>query len=257
VRRAAALLLALVLGASVSACGPDDIFIAVSGTLFECNDADVCDPVPDAPLRLLDIEETVRAETVTDADGDFLLQDVPGLSVVFTVAEAPPERVPTVFLGTTGTEDGAIDDGALFVAALDEVQAQIDAFTESHPDGSTVQVIDLDTDGDGGMVRGQFLEVIEGVDATEWPGAAGLSCHFEDDAGAVYPCVYYDSAGEPDWANPTSSSDGRWAAFGLPAGTYTGVVLAGAYGESVDYALFYTHVVEDGLTIFDLFPSPF
>ncbi len=247
----------LAIGVTSSACGPDDIFIAVSGTLFECNDADLCDPVPDAPLRLLDIEETVRAETVTDADGGFLLQDVPGLSVVFTVAEAPPERVPTVFLGTTGTEDGAIADGALFVASLDEAQALVDEFTAAHPDGTTVQVIDLDQDGDGGMVRGQFLEAVDGFDATDWPGASGLSCHFEDDAGTVYPCVYYDSSGQPDWVAPTSSTDGRWAAFGLPAGTYTGVVLAGPYGESVDYALFYTHVVEDGLTIFDFFPSPF
>lgn len=252
-----ALLLVSALGAALSACGPDDVFIAVSGTLFECNDADACDPVPDAPLRLLDIEETVRAETVTDAEGAFVLQDVPGLSVVFTVAEAPPDRVPTVFLGTTGTEDGAIEDGALFVASLDEAQALADAFTAAHPDGDTVQVIDLDQPGGGGMIRGQFVEPVDGFDVTEWPGAAGLSCHFEDDAGTVYPCVYYNSGGDPDWANLTSSTDGRWAAFGLPAGTYTGVVLAGPYGETVDYALFYTHVVEDGLTIFDYFPNPF
>lgn len=251
------LLLIPALGALVTACGPDDIFIAVSGTLYECGDVDACEPIPDAPLQLLDIEETVRSETVTDADGVFVLEDVPGLSVVFTVAEAPPERVPTVFLGTTGTEDGAIEDGALFVVSLDEAQALVDAFSSAHPDGTPVQVIDPDQDGDGGMVRGQFLEAIDGFDASQWPGAAGLSCHFEDDAGTVYPCVYHDSAGEPDWTSQTSSTDGRWAAFGLPEGMYTGVVLAGPYGETADYALFYTHVVEDGLTVFDLFPSPF
>lgn len=247
----------LLIGLALAGCGPDDVFITVSGTLYECNDVATCDPVPDAPVRMLDIEAAIRSESVTDADGAFVLEDVPGLSVVFTVAEAPPDHVPTVFLGTTGTADGAIEDGAVYVVSATEAQTLIEDFSDAHPDGTAVQVIDTEQDGDGGMVRGQFLTPIDGVDPADWLGAAGLSCHFEDDVGTVYPCVYYNGSADPDWAWTTTSSDGRWAAFGLPAGTYTGVVLAGAYGETADYALFYTHVVEDGLTVFDFFPTPF
>jgi hypothetical protein len=231
-------------------CEPDEVLIQVNGTLYGCEDADVCDTVADAPVQLIDLADEVRAEDTTDSDGDFDFADVPGNSVVFTVAESWPEYVPTVFLGITGSQDGGIPDGSVFVLPIADAEELATEFESEH-------TFDQDTDDEGGIARGTFYHAIEGFEVEDWPGADSLSCQFEDADANVYPCVYYDADGEPDPTLDTTTFDGRWAAFDLPTGLLTGVVLDGVATEATQYALFYAYVVEDGITIYDVFPSPF
>lgn len=252
-----AALLACFLGFALGGCEPDPVLISITGILYDCADVDTCDTVPEADVSVLDIEEVVHAEDLTDADGAFQLDDVPGMNVVFLTAEKADGYVPTSFLGQTGTVDGVLSDGSLFIVPTDEATGLVDEFDATHPEGGFGFAFDPETDDSGGMVRGRFYVPVEGIDAASWPGATGTSCFFEDADGGSYPCVYYDVDGNPDWSLQTTTTDGGWAAFGLPAGLLTGVVLDDAADVATQYALFYTYVVEDGLTVFDYFPIPF
>ncbi len=234
----------------LAACEPQEILIQVNGTLFACEDADVCDTVADAPIQLLDIEEAVRAEDVTDSDGDFEFADVPGNSVVFTTAESRPDYVPTVFLGITGSMDGGIEDGSVYLLPIGDAEQLATDFEHEH-------TFDADTDDQGGVARGTFYHAMDGFDVEDWPGADSLSCEFVDPDGNAFPCVYYDADGEPDTTLDTTTFDGRWAAFDLPPGILNGVVYNGPIDEATEYALFYAYAIEDGITIYDVFPSPF
>ncbi len=251
----------LALGLALAGCEPNLILIDVTGTLYDCGNADTCDTVADAPLSLYDYNTGVGTpfiETTTAEDGTFSLAEIPGNSVVYMVASKWEDGfVPTSFVGVTGSQDGELPAGSLFVVSQEEAQALIDEYADTHPDGDTPQVIDPDVPGDGAMVRGRFQTAVEGADPATWPGARGLSCYFESDQGIVYPCVYTDQNGDPDWSRTTSSTDGGWAAFGLAPGEVTGVVLDAEYGSAENYVMFTSLAVEDGIGIFDTFASPF
>lgn len=238
-------------------CDPAATAIDVNGTLFVCPDPDECNAAAEANMRVTDLDEVVLAEVVTDSDGEFKFEEIPGSSVIFVSADLWPEFVPTVFLGQTGTEDGDVPDGSLFVVPLAEVQAIIDDFTAVHPDGETVHTVDPDSDGDGGMARGRFLVQVEGFDVDQWPGKDSIRCYFEDDDGDQYPCTYYDSDGEPDWSMETTSLDGGFVAFGLPTGLLTMVIVDGPEDDWEYYTWTYCYVEEDGLSVYDTFVSPF
>ncbi len=238
-------------------CDPAETAIDVTGTLYECSNPDECDEAADAPMRVTDLDEVVQAEVVTDSSGEFLFEQIPGESVIFVTAEKWPEFVPTVFLGQTGSVDGDVPDGSLYLATLTEAQAIIDEFTAVHPDGETVQTVDPDSDGDGGMARGQFVVQVEGLDPDQWPGKDSIRCYFEDTDGEQYPCTYYDSNGEPDWSLETTTLDGGFVAFGLPVGLLTMVVVDGPEDDWEYYTLTYCFVEEDGLSVYDTFISPF
>jgi len=240
-----------------SGCPSQEVIISISGSLYGCDDLDACGGLEGATVRLLDLEETTHAQVNTDARGDFTLEEVPGNSVVFLVAELWPDHVPVAFLGQTGSVDGSLEDGSFYSAPLADAQAMIDAFSAAHPDQTTVQTIDPDSDGNGGMIRGQFKTAVSGILPEDWPGRDRLTCQFENADGDIFPCVYRDQYGEPDWSFETTSLHGGFAAFGLPAGLYTGVVFDGREDEAEQYALFHAYVVEDGVTIFDVFTSPF
>jgi len=241
----------------LAGCPVDPIVIEVTGTLYNCGDPTACDTVAGATVQILDIDEAVRAEDVTDEDGGFVLADVPGVSVVFIVADKDDAYVPTTFLGQTGTEDGEVPDGSMYIVPVDEASTLVDAYSATHPDGEMAFSLDPQTEDSGGMVRGQFLVPVEGASSEYWPSASGIGCLFEDAAGGVHDCVYRDLHGDPDWTLTTTSNDGRWASFGLPAGLCTGAVLDGPADSAEQYALFYAYIVEDGITVFDDFPIPF
>jgi len=244
---------------SVSGCSVDPVLIEVTGTLYDCGDPGTCDTVSGATVRVLDIEETVHAEDVTGDDGRFRLTDVPGASVVFLVAEmeGTTTHVPTSFLGQTGTVDGEVPDGSMYIVPWDDATTLVEDHDAAHPDGDMGFAIDPQTADSGGIVKGRFLVPVEGASADQWPSAIGIGCLFEDGYGRVYDCVYRDLQGDPDWTLTSTSVDGRWAAFGLPAGLSTGAVLDGPADSAEQYALFYAYVVEDGITVFDEFPIPF
>ena len=243
----------------VPGCSVDPILIEVSGTLYDCGDPDTCGTVAGATVQILDVEETVRAEDVTGDDGGFRLSDVPGSSVVFIVADMPDEDtyVPTSFLGQTGTLDGDIPDGSMYVVPSDEAAALVATYDATHPDGAMDFTLDTEVADSGGMVRGRFLVPVEGASSDSWPSASGVSCLFESADGGVHDCVYRDFDGDPDWTMATTSIDGRWASFGLPAGLTTGALMDGPADTAEYYALFYAYIVEDGITVFDYFPIPF
>ena len=257
-RRLACLLTLLAAGFGPG-CTVDPVVIEVSGTLFDCGDPETCGTVAGATVQILDVEETVRAEDVTDDEGGFQLADVPGSSVVFIIADMPDEDtyVPTSFLGQTGTLDGEIPDGSLYIVPSDEAATLVEAYSAAHPDGGMEFTLDTAAPGSGGLVRGQFLVPVEGAASEDWPSASGVSCLFEDSAGGVHDCVYRDFDGDPDWTMASTSIDGRWASFGLPAGLVTGAVMDGPADTAEYYALFYAYIVEDGITVFDDFPIPF
>lgn len=240
-----------------TACPSEEVLISVSGTLFGCDDLDECGGLEGADIAIHDLEQALRAEAVTDAQGDFTLDEVPGNSTVFITASAWPDHVPVAYLGQTGGVDGALEDGSLYSVPLEDAQAMVDAFSAAHPDGDTVQVIDPDHDGDGGMVRGVFKSAIDGILPEDWPGRDRVACRFDSMDGESYPCVYRDADGEPDYSFDTTSLHGGFAAFGLPEGLYTGVVFDGPEDEAEQYWLFHTWVIEDGVTIFDSFAAPF
>ena len=251
----------MMLGLTLAGCEPTLVLIDVTGTLYTCGNPDICDTVSDAPVALYDYNtgvDTPFIETATAEDGTFELAQIPGNSVVYMVASHwEGGFVPTSFVGVTGSQDGELPDGSLFVVTEEDAQALIDEHTATHPDGDAPQLIDPDSPGNGAMVRGRFQTAVEGAESETWPGARGLSCYFEDAQGLIYPCIYTDQNGDPDWDRTTSSTDGGWAAFGIAPGEVTGVVLDAAFGEAENYVMFTSLAVEDGIGIFDTFASPF
>ncbi len=242
-------------------CEPDLVLIDVTGTLFACGDPEACEALPEAEIELFDYNtgvDTAFIEAATDADGAFELAQIPGNSVVYMVAsDWETDRLPTSFVGVTGTQDGELPDGSLFALTLAEVQGSIDDYAAVHPTGDDVQTLDPMTPSDGGIARGRFLTAVSGADSSTWPGTRGLSCYFEDSLGLIHPCVYLDHNGEPDWSLETSTTDGGWAAFDLTPGEVTGVLLDGAMDEAENYVLFTALAVEDGIIVLDTFTSPF
>ncbi len=247
----------LSLAAVLAGCDPPMEYIDVSGRLYACDDTATCGGLAGATVRVRDVDTALHDQVKTDADGDFTLHDVPGDSIVFITADNAEGYVSTTFIGVTGNVDGSLPDGALFAVSVEEAETMIDAFAAAHPEGAVPQEIDPKRPGNGGMARGRFLIQVEGLDSDQWPGAENVSCYFEDGDAEQYPCVYLDKDGVPDWDASTTTYDGGFAAFGLPPGALTLVILYGPVDTAEYYTWTFAYVEEDGIVVFDDIVSPF
>jgi len=213
----------------------------VEGRLLSEADATAA-PIEGGIVSLYDIEGLRLGHDDTAADGSFRIADLPPEPWVATVADAPPDFVPTVFVGSLGSGTLSVPDGSLYALST---PAAAD-FLGEYGDLSAGQVFDPDTPSDGGCIRGQ----IWGTDGASFFPVSNMDVRVVTSTGEQY-AVYLDEAGVPDVALERTSASGLFAVFHLPAGTWAAVI--GTYLDDGSYAYVEVPVmiVEDGVTLLD------
>lgn len=252
----------------LAACGGDVVapeLVAFVGRLIDEDGAGVADA--DVWVSTRD-GAAVLASTRTEGDGRFVAGGLEKNIEVALVFSGPDDTVRTVFSGETEENHMFLFTGAVFVRDLAGQQDVVDEYTAAIGATNALMTFDRATPGSGAMVRGRVVRVIEDAGGLYYENVPGAEVTVEDGAGVQYPVLYrgdYPNDTDPGPIEPgrtQTGEDARFVAFAVsttggagafpfPANAVTVTVLTpdGSFSEE-------TLVVEDGVTVFDLFTVP-
>lgn len=157
----------------------------------------------------------------TDADGFFSVAVPSGQSFFLTVSGSG--YVSTAFSGVAASQDFVADTGYPWLATKDWVAEERALYSGCASESA-----------EGALLTGQVLAVVPAVDEPAlWPPLSGATIEAMGSDNQLYPACYLDSEGVLDPIADSTSSSGRYAIFGLPAGgTLLQVTATRSSGES-------------------------
>ncbi len=269
--RSARLLPALFVAAVIAllaACGGDEPapeFVAFVGRLVDDDGAGIAG----ASVWVTSTNGGVLSTATTDADGRFVAGGLEKNIEVALVFSGSESHVRTVFRGETESRDMFLFTGAVFQRELAGQQEVVDEFTTAAGATSALMTFSYTTAASGAMVRGRVVQLVEDATGLYYVNLPGATVSIVDGAGTSYRVFYrgdFPNNTDPGPIEPsrtTTGEDARFVAFAVqptgggasfpfPVGQVTVTVTPPGGAPVTETSL----VVEDGLTVFDLFTVP-
>lgn len=191
--------------------------------------------VAGASLTVRDPEEQEFSAAETASDGSFSVGLPEGS--FFTLVIQADGRVPTAFSGTAGVEDWAVDDGDLWVASTERLDALRAAFS------ACPAVNDA-----GGVLEGEVRLYIAGYEAEALPTVTTAKVSITQADGTALSACYLDDTGNSSSDAETTGASGRFAVFGVMEGPVVATVTYTVGAETSQAFYRFGWMPPDGLT---------
>ena len=274
--RAALVFLALTAASTIlAACGGDEpspLLVGFSGRVID----DDSNGIANTAVRVTDRAGQVLSASSTAADGRFFAGGLEKNIPVAMIFSGDPSFVRTVFTGETEERDSLLFTGAVFQRRVAGQQDVIAEFTTAAAiSTAALMTFDYTQNTSGAMVRGRVVRMIPTQAGPTFYNVPGATVSIVDGAGTPARVFYRGSFPDPnpdgsqdpgpiEAAATETGEDARFVAFrvmpvvttgtaqlGFPSGEVT-VSVTTDDGTFTEQSL----VVEDGLTVFDLFVVP-
>jgi hypothetical protein len=190
------------------ACTKDASKVEVRTTIGSDRDEDPSGVAAGAEIDVYDASTQAFSHAVADDDGAVTLE-LPFGNSSFLVLHADG-HVPTSFSLGRFYEDSSLPDATLWLRSESAVTALRDEFGPSCPNV---------TNTEGVLLEGQIRLFIDGQDLSTLPLVTTASVTAYDSEGDTFLGCYLDDAGKPSADATMTGETGRFAVFGVEAGT--------------------------------------